>query len=140
MIRANLMIRAFLCLIIGFRIRARLHYLSSCRFFGLKTYRPAIMQGNVQRLIFSFLLVLAGLSTTAQKDTALAPAAIPEVSFYYGKVLNIHPFFPETKSASLVEMVWKHRNRGRRIWHQYHKYPDLGVSLSYVSLGNKEVP
>lgn len=89
------------------------------------------------RGFFVFLLVVLSLCAFSQ-DTTEAPQRlfIFDAGYIYGKVLNIHPFFPQTDNAQGLEFQFMEQTAGRRYWHQTSNYPVRGVSLVWMNLGN----
>lgn len=87
---------------------------------------------------FLVLISLLSLKAFSQTDSTEAPKHLfmLEGSYLYGKVLNIHPFFPETGNAQGVEVQLMEQTAGRKYWHQTCKYPVRGISLVWMKMGN----
>ena len=56
----------------------------------------------------------------------------------FGQTLDIHPFFPETTTASVIELAYFNHTRGKRQWHGEYNFPDIGWSAGFVNLGNAD--
>lgn len=57
---------------------------------------------------------------------------------YYGAFIDNHPFVPQTKAAKSIEFTAGKWLNGDKIWHQYYKFPEFGMSVGFHDLGNKD--
>jgi Lipid A 3-O-deacylase (PagL) len=85
--------------------------------------------------VFAMAPFLAGQSLADSAGNCFEP----ELHFHVGKLVKIHGEYPESDVASLTELNFSFRTRGKRCWHQKRGFPSTGVSLVYAGFGNKEI-
>lgn len=87
--------------------------------------------------LFQFLLCICfffcSAALSAQKSFS------PELSFQYGKVIKHTSVlrYEEPQFGYGITCNLKSQTYGNKEWHQFHRYPQLGVALSFYDLGNR---
>lgn len=99
---------------------------------------------SLTKNIAVYIGFLSAFGFTKALGQGLTPESNPNIPFfeanvYYGKTLNIHPFFPESDNAMGFELHYRQLTRGKKYWHQQHGHPELGMSLLYMDFGNADV-
>ena len=64
-----------------------------------------------------------------------------QLHFYMGKVLKHTPkiLFPTDGMAWGMDIHWYIKTDGKKEWHHKQRFPDLGLSISYLNLGNNDI-
>jgi len=62
-----------------------------------------------------------------------------EVSYSQGKLFKIYDVFPESKSASALDLSIGFSTKGKKYWHQKYNYPEVKLTFSYSDYGNSGV-
>ena len=90
-------------------------------------------------IIILFLLVLTKYSTGQQSEPPDKNVFFVQPQLRIGKILDNMPNTPD-RTASVfgdINIAWQ--TRGKQIWNQYYKYPQVGLLLSAGYLGNNDI-
>jgi len=96
-------------------------------------------------ILFLVFILLLFKYNTAQHDSLFFDEKIVpkhhviEASVHGGKIVSNFPDFPSSKISFLYEIGYQRLTNGNKLWHQYYKYPQIGISLLYGYYGNKNV-
>ncbi len=89
---------------------------------------------------FSFLLLFVSCFAIAQQEK-LTKAHTFDVNYMYGVIINHNPNILHliTGHPEGVLFSWNRKTFGKKEWEACFNYPDIGVSLSYHDLKNKNL-
>lgn len=85
------------------------------------------------------LFPLGAAAQFGTTDTLLRNAAEFGVSQYVGDLIRIHGEYPENGLSDMAELLVSFQTRGRRSWHEKHRYPAVGLSGAFIRFGNDAV-
>jgi Lipid A 3-O-deacylase (PagL) len=93
------------------------------------------------RVIFLILFILGPFLILAQREDKNWSFQVPniELSSHLGKLIKIHGEYPENKTSSVLELFFSWSPNLREDWVKQRGNPRLGLSLTHLGFGNKEV-
>ncbi len=97
---------------------------------------PLIIRTHIVVLIFLFLtnLCLGQLSEPPDKNVFFIQ---PQLRI--GKIIENMPDMPERTACVFGDINIAWQTRGKQIWNQYYKYPQVGLLVSTGYLGNNDI-
>jgi hypothetical protein len=89
--------------------------------------------------IFLFLLILAKLSVGQLSEPPDKNVFFIQPQIRIGKILNNMPEMPDRTLSVFGDINIAWQTRGKQIWNQYYKYPQVGLLVSAGYLGNNDI-
>jgi hypothetical protein len=89
-------------------------------------------KNSVKPFLLMFFLLSSAISLNAQNNGI-------ELSVHSGKVLEIYTGYPKTNAAYSIDLNFRSFGDTSKIWASLWNFPETGINLSLVSLGNPDV-
>ncbi len=89
-------------------------------------------------IIVLFLFILTKISIGQLSEPPDKNVFFVQPQIEIGKILNNAPDIPNRTVSVFGDINFAWQTRGKQIWNQYYKYPQVGVMVSAGDLGNKD--
>lgn len=89
--------------------------------------------------ILILLLILAKFSLGQLSEPPDKNVFFIQPQISVGKILNNMPEMPDRNMSVFGDINIAWQTRGKQIWNQYYKYPQVGLLISAGYLGNKDI-
>lgn len=84
--------------------------------------------------IFAFFLFFSIINHAQNADNRIS------VAFHYGRVVKNNHIFPALpQNSPAIEVAYSQKVSGKKTWHSIYHFPEIGISLLWINLGNPDV-
>ena len=91
----------------------------------------------MRKLLFILIISTGFFVLQAQNSKSIFIENKVHTGYVINNFLN-YDSFPKLSPALINEFKIGHKTSGKKSWHQFYNYPEIGMSLLYGNLGNKK--